>query len=297
MSVAGDTAYYGGSLVEQIATASAVLHLADGNVIMPLVINESRDKADTITVPVWGVSGSHAIDSSSVGSHSGGSDATELKYDSVKKTGTLAPYAFYLPVEDDSTYSNLEDVGAKVGISGAAIIGAKIDLMLATLFTSFSGNEAGTSTTALTVDMVFQSLNLLKADGAPEPYNAVLDVPQVWGAYGLSNDLVTSNQFGGSPELMAKHLEDGFIGTARNFVGRLAGVNFYSSKEVPEGTNASEGLVFSKAAMAFGWVPPLPRVEVRRPGRELQDSYIFSIFCDAWEVVDNYGCTLHTKTS
>lgn len=296
MSVYGDTAYYAGSLVEQIAVAAAILHLPESNVIMPLVTREFRDAADTITIPVWN-QGTNKISSSSMGSHTGGADAAEVAYNSDKATGTLAAYAFYLPVEDDSTYSNLEDVGAKVGLSGAAVVGAKIDNLLATLFSGFTGNEAGTSTTALTVDMVFQALNLLKTDIAPEPYNAVLYPGQIWGTYGLSNDLVTTNQFGGSPETQAKHLEDGFIGTARNFIGRLAGINFYSSAEVPTATNASEGLVFSKAAMAFGWVPPLPRVEIRRPGRELQDSYIFSIWADAWELVDNYGCTLHTKTS
>ncbi len=296
MSVAGDTAYYGGSLVEQIAVATAILHLPDTNVIKPLVLNESRDRADTITIPVWN-QGSNKLSSSSMAGHSGGADATERKYNSDKKTGTLAAYGFYLPVEDDSTYSNLEDVGAKVGLSGAAVVGAKIDNLIATLFTSFSGNEAGLSTVAMTVDMVFQALNLLKTDLAPEPYSGVLHPGQIWGTYGISNDLVTSNQFGGSPAIQAKHLEDGFIGTANNFVGMLAGIGIYTSSEVPTGSNASEGLVFSKAAMAFGWVPPLPRVEVRRPGRELQDSYIFSMWCDAWEVVDNYGCTIHTKTS
>lgn len=296
MAVAGDTTYFAGSLIEQIAMASAILHLPDGNILKPLVVNETRESADTITVPVWN-QGSFTLTSSSMGTHTEGSDASEVKYDSDKKTGTLDMYGFYLPVEDESTSSNLEDIATKVGASGAAVVGAKIDNLIATLFSSFSGNEAGTSSVALTVDMIFQALNLLKTDLAPEPYSAVLYPGQIWGDYGLLNNLVTTTQFGGSPTLQSELLKSGAIGTARNHVGGLAGIEFYNSAEVPTASNASEGLVFSKQAIAFGWVPPLPRVEVRRPGRELQDSYIFSMFATAWELVDNYGCTLHTKSS
>ena len=297
MATVGDSAYYAGSIVEQIATASAIVHLPEQNVLKPLVMNIGKDKADTITVPVWN-QGTNTVTSSSMGTHAEGTGAGAVKLNSDKKTGTMDMYSFYLPTEDEARDSSLEDIAARLGQEGSAVVGAKIDNLIATLFTSFTGNEAGTSTVTITVDMWFQALNLLKVDGAPMPYVCALYPSQIWGTYGISNDLVTSTQFGGSPTSQEEMLKSGWVGTGNAWAGHLAGVDAFSCLEVPTTGNASEGLMFSRGkAMCFGYVNPIVRVALEREGKLLRDDLVFSMFSSAWELVDNYGCTIHTKTS
>ena len=284
-----NAAYYGGSIIEQIAAAEAVIHLPEVNVVFPLVTSIGKDVADQITIPVWG-QGSHTLTSSDMGAHTEGSDAHIRGLTSEKKTGTLDVYSFYVPVHLEAEESNLENIAQRVGHIGAAAVGAKIDALIIALFASFSGNEAGTSSVTITVDMWFNAIKMLKEDGAPAPYNAVLNPAQYWGTYGLSNDLVTSTQFGGSPLKQDEMLSTGSIGS-------LAGVGLYTTNEVAQSGNASEGLMFSKEAMAFGYVNPLLRVEHEREAKKLRDDFVFALNAVAWELVDNYGCTLHTKVS
>ena len=289
MATLGDSSYYAGSIVEQIAAAEAIVHLPEANVVLPLVVSLGQDKADTITVPVWN-QGTNKITSGDMGAHTEGSDATAKALNSDKKTGTLDVYSFYLPVELEAEESSLENIAQRIGQIGGAAVGAKIDALITALFSGFTGNEAGTSTVALTVDMWFEALSKLKVDGAPAPYNAVLNPAQIWGTYGLSNDIATSNQFGGSPIKQDEMLSTGGLGT-------LAGVGIYSTNEVAQASDASEGLMFSKEAMAFGYVNPLIRVEHDREKKKLRDDFVFSMNAVAWELVDNYGCTLHSKVS
>lgn len=284
-----NAAYYAGSIVEQIAAAEAITCLNDVNVCLPLVTQVAKDAADTITIPVWN-SGTHTLTSSDMGAHTEGSDAQVRGLSSEKKTGTLDVYSMYVPVHLEAEESSLENIAERVGKIGANAVGAKIDALITALFSSFSGNEAGTSTVAITVDMWFNAISKLKVDGAPAPYNAVLNPAQIWGDYGLSNDLGTSNQFGGVVSLQDKMITTGQVGT-------LAGVGVYHTREVAESNSACEGLMFSKEAMAYGYVNPLIRVEYEREAKKLRDDLVFSINAVAWELEDNYGCTLHTKTS
>ena len=284
-----NAAYYAGSLIEQIAAAEAVIALPDSNVVLPLVTTIGKDFADQITIPVWN-QGTHTLASSDMGAHSEGSDAHVRGLTSEKKTGTLDMYSFYVPVHAEADDSSVEDIGTRIGQLGAATVGAKIDSLITTLFSGFTGNEAGTSSVAITVDNWFDAIAKLKADGAPAPYNAVLNPLQIWGSNGLSDDLGTSNQFGGVVSLQDQMITTGAVGS-------LAGVGVYHTREVAESSSAAEGLMFSKEAMAFGYVNPLIRVEMEREAKKLRNDFVFSLNAVAWELVDNYGCTLHTKTS
>ena len=64
---AGDSSNYAGSLQEVLA--DAMVHFSKANVCLPLVMVESRDKADTVTFPVYNL-GSNTVTSADVGTHS-----------------------------------------------------------------------------------------------------------------------------------------------------------------------------------------------------------------------------------
>ena len=287
---AGDTGNFAGALQEIIA--DAIVSFRKANVCMPLVTVESRPKADQITFPVWN-RGSNVLTSSDVGTHSE-SDATAIsatQLDSDKKTLTLDMYSVRVPVHDEAVYSNADDISGRVGALLGNALAAKVDLILATLFDGF-GTSVADTTNGISIDDIFSALGTLNNSSAPAPFSMVHHPQAIWGTYGLSNDLVTSNQFGGSPSLQDDMLRSGFV-------GQVAGIDVYSSPEVPEsGTTDAKGAIFSKEALGFGWAgSELFNVEVWRAGDRLKTDYIGSMFAAGGELVDAYGIEMYHKVA
>ena len=106
---AGDTGNFAGSLQEVLA--DSMIHFSKANVLLPLVMVEQRDKADTVTFPVYNL-GSNTVTSSDVASHtqSDSSDIGAKQLDSVKKTVTLSMSSIRVPVADEAVLSIANDV-------------------------------------------------------------------------------------------------------------------------------------------------------------------------------------------
>ena len=155
-----DTGDLAGSLVEVLS--DAMVHFSKANVTLPLVMQESRDKADTITFPVYNL-GSATVTSADVASHSEHDSneigATEL--DSVKKTITLDMFSIRVPIHDEAVLSNANDV---TGIAGELVgnaIAAKVDSLIVANFDNFSNTSNDTSN-GISVDDIFAGLFGLK---------------------------------------------------------------------------------------------------------------------------------------
>ncbi|MBT6053213.1 hypothetical protein HN682_01330 [Candidatus Peregrinibacteria bacterium] len=288
---AGDISYYAGSLVERIVIAEALVALSDANVMLPLVTSKGFDAANTISFPKWNL-GTNKITASDVSQSDPGTDAAAVLIDSEKKTLTPARYNFYIPLFDDSTDSSEEgDINVTLGRLGANAMGAKIDNLICAKFDSFSAsNDVGTSSVAISVDNFFEAIALLKTAGAMGTYRGVFDPRQIWGAYGLSNDLITSQQFGGTPDKSNEMLTTGFIGS-------IAGIPIYTSRETTTATTATKAGIFGDGALAFGYVNPLIRFEPEREAKKQRTDYVFSANMATDTYQSTYGCQVWTKTS
>lgn len=289
MSVAGDTAYLASSLIEQIA-ADAVIQMGEAGVTSRLVRKEYRPQADQITIQVWNA-GTHEITSSDVGSVTDGSQISASYLGSEKKTITLAPYAVRSDVYDDTIYSSAFNPAAPLGAILANSVAALWDNTLNALFDDFS-NAVGTSTVGLTVDNLFAAVSSIRSNKGYGPIAAVLDPRQIIGAYGLSNDIVTSTQFGGSPDLQSKGLEDAYF-------QKVAGIDVFSSPEFSVSDNAVKGGVFLRDALALGYAGPPSgiKIEQKREADYLRDMFVASTFFGAVECVDGWGVEIHTRVS
>ena len=283
---AGDTGNFAGSLQEVLA--DSMIHFSKANVLLPLVMVEQRDKADTVTFPVYNL-GSNTVTSSDVASHtqSDSSDIGAKQLDSVKKTVTLSMSSIRGPVADESVLSNANDV---TGIAGQLVgnaMAAFVDKSIAANFDNFSTAVDGSSA-GIKVDHIFTALGTLQANAAPAPYSLCHNPKAIYGSFGLSNDLVTSNQFGGSPSSQDDMLKTGFLGT-------LAGVDIYTTPEVAISSDVAKGAVFSKMAIGFAYAGELMRVEIERDAKKLKTDYIGSIFSGSVELADTYGIELTDK--
>ena len=289
MAVAGDTSYLASGLLEQII-AEAIIQLGDAGVTSKLVRQEYRPKGDQVSFQVYNA-GTHQITSGDVGSVTDGSEISAAYLGSEKKTITLALYGVRTDVYDDTNYSSAQDPAQYIGTILGNAVAAKWDSLLNALFAGFS-NSVGTSTAALTVDNMFAAYSKIKTNKGRGQMFAVLDPRQIWGDYGLSNDIVTSSQFGGSPELQSIGLRDAWF-------QKVAGIEVFSSPEITEASNAVKGGVFVREALALAYAGPNSgiKVETQREAQYLRDMFVASTFCGVAELVDGWGVAIHTKVS
>jgi hypothetical protein len=282
----GDSGDFAGGLLEVIES-EAVIKFSEANVTMPLVTLKGEPKADQITFIAYNA-GSDAITSADVAATAEGTVTPSTALDTEKKTATLDMYSVMAPMYDEAKLSNADDIAANTGALIGNSLSAKADALLNALFDGFS-NTAGASDAALSVDNLFSALSLLKQNSAIGQPSAVLDPRQIWGTYGVHNDLVTAAQFAGAG------VQD--EGARTGFVSQIAGINMHSSPEFTVASNAVKGGVFVPGALGMGYAGEMLRVEIYREGNYLRDNIIGSGFWGVTEIIDGWGVEMHTKVS
>jgi len=294
MSVAGDTAYLASGLVERIE-ANAILGFTDGMIIGNLVDTKRYPMgADTASWQVYN-RGTHKLTSADPGAVTDGTAISLSEFGSEKKTATLAPYGVASPVYMDAIKSSVEDPSSKVGQFLGNAMASYVDKTIGALFDDFnSGNDVGTSSVGITVDNLFDAIQKLESNYAPDPWYCVLDPRQINGTYGLSNDLVTSNQFGGSPSLQDDMLRNGFVQT-------IAGLPVYSSRELyTHGSTSAWGCAFSKSAIGAAFVPDAGRdiwIDFQKEVLYQKVNYTANMFFGVVEIDDYWGAGIDTKVA
>ncbi len=275
---AGDSGLFAGGLIEQIE-AEAIVKFSEANVTTPLVTLKGHDKADQVTFIAYN-SGTNTLTSADVAATSENTVTPSTSLNTDKKTATLDMYSVMIPIYDEAKLSNADDIASNVGGLVGNAMAAKADGLLNALFDGFS-NAVGAADAALTVDNLFGALSSLKQNAAIGQPNAVLDPRQIWGTYGVHNDLVTAAQFAGSGVQ-----EEG----ARNgFVSQIAGIGIHSSSEFTVASSAVKGGVFVPGALGMGYAGEMIKTEVYREGSYLRDNIIGSGFWGVTEIIDGWG--------
>lgn len=283
---AGDSGNFAGGLLEVIES-EALIKFSEANVTVPLVTLKGEPKADQITFIAYN-SGSNTLTSGDVAATAEGTVTPSTQLDTEKKTATLDMYSVMVPMYDEAQLSNADNIASNVGELIGNALASKADSLLNALFDGFS-NSVGASDAALSVDNLFDALSNLKQNSAMGQPHAVLDPRQIWGTYGVHNDLVTAAQFAGAG------VQD--EGARSGFVSRIAGIDIHSSPEFTVSSNAVKGGVFVSGALGMGYAGDMMRVEVYREGSFLRDNIIGSGFWGVTEIIDGYGVEVHTKVS
>lgn len=275
---AGDSGLFAGGLIEQIE-AEAIVKFSEAGVTMPLVTLKGHEKADQVTFIAYN-SGSNTLTSADVAATAENTVTPSTSLNTDKKTATLDMYSVMIPIYDEAKLSNADDIASNVGALVGNSMSAKADALLNALMDNFS-NAVGAADAALTVDNLFSALSFLKQNSAIGQPNAVLDPRQIWGTYGVHNDLVTAAQFAGSGVQ-----EEG----ARNgFVSQIAGIGIHSSPEFTVASSAVKGGVFVPGALGMGYAGEMIKTEVYREGSYLRDNIIGSGFWGVTEIIDGWG--------
>ena len=282
----GDSGNFAGGLLEVIES-EALIKFSEANVTLPLITVKGEPKADSITFIAYNA-GSNTLTSADVTATAEGTVTPSTALDTEKKTATLDMYSVMVPIYDEAMLSNADDVASNAGALVGNAMAAKLDALVNAEYSNFS-NSVGTSTAALTVDDLFSALKNLKSNSAMGAPQAVLAPAQIWGTYGVHNDLVTAAQFAGSG------VQD--EGARNGFVQSIAGISIHSSPEFSEASSATKGGVFTSGALGFGYAGELFKTESYREGTYLRNNIIGSGFWDVVEIIDAWGVEVHTKTS
>ena len=275
---AGDSGLFAGGLLEVIES-EAIIKFSEANVTMPLVTVKGHPKADQVTFIAYNT-GSNTLTSADVAATAENTVTPSTSLNTDKKTATLDMYSVMIPMYDEAMLSNADDIASNVGALVGNAMASKADALLNALMDGFS-NAVGAADAALTVDSLFAALSSLKQNSSIGQPQAVLDPRQIWGTYGVHNDLVTAAQFAGSG------VQD--EGARTGFVSQIAGINIHSSPEFTVASSAVKGGVFVQGALGMGYAGEMIRTEIYREGSYLRDNIIGSGFWGVTEIVDGWG--------
>ena len=204
-------------------------------------------------------------------------------------------------VTDLAAYGNSDALMVNAGQVLGNAVAAEMDANICALFDGFATSK-GTDDSLRFID-IMDALASLETNDAPRPYSAVLHPQQMYGSFGLSNDLAitqTASSTGAFAHGGASFVGDQFY--KAGFVSSLAGIDFYTSPQVIDGaTGRKKGAVYSKTAIGVGYIDfgGGNFIELKTERNELGAStnLVANGYWAVSELVDLHGVEIHTEIS
>ena len=279
-----------------LIVGDAVVAFNRTNVMLPLVTSKQSVKGSiTVQFPDY-----TKVASSSVAEATDGADVTTMtSVDTAARQAVVSEHVIRTDVSDLAKMGSAEDYTGNVGAVLGNAVAAKLDADLTALGTGFSQTQSAAGT-ALALSHTFGSMRLLRAAGAPFPYNLVLSPRQVWGPKGLLGLLHDESVTGTNAKpmsLLGNKGEDAMNG----WVGTIAGFNVYWSDQISEDVGSggdAAGFAFSKGAIGCAIGPEgLIRLETERNASFRTTEYVATGFWGETEIHDAYGVYILTDVS
>jgi hypothetical protein len=205
-------------------------------------------------------------------------------------------------VTDLAAHGNADALMVNAGQVLGNAVAAEFDANICARFDAFATSK-GTSTEGLRFLDIMDAVASLEANDAPRPYAAVLHPQQMYGSFGLSNELGQVAAVNGSNGAFAGGTSAAEAFLSAGFVTSMAGVNFYTSPQVIDGADATEkkGAVFAKTALGAGYIDfgGGNFIEMRTERNELGAStnLVANGYWNSAELVDLHGVEIHTEIS
>ena len=189
-------------------------------------------------------------------------------------------------VTDLAVNASASNVVADLGRLFGEAVARKIDQDLMNLFSSFTTNTVGSTSTAITPALVMQAVTKLRAQGiSPDGIACVLH-PEV--AYDFKSALTSTGNTA---------FTGGAFGDVANeamrmgYIGQLFGVPVYESANCPASGPAAgdyKGGVFHREALGFGLMRDI-QIETQRRARAIGTDVVCSAMYGAGVVYEKYG--------
>ena len=204
-------------------------------------------------------------------------------------------------VTDLASYGNSDALMVNAGQVLGNAVAAEFDANICALYDGFATSKG--SDDSLRFLDIMDALASLETNDAPRPYSAVLHPQQMYGSFGLSNELAltaTNSSVGAFAHGGASSVGDQFYNAG--FVSSIAGIDFYTSPQVIDGaTGRKKGAIYSKTAVGAGYIDfgAGNFIELRTERNELGAStnLVANGYWAVSELVDLHGVEIHTEIS
>ena len=204
-------------------------------------------------------------------------------------------------VTDLAAHGNADALMVNAGQVLGNAVAAEMDANICALFDGFATSK-GTDDGLRFLD-IMDAVASLETNDAPRPYSAVLHPQQMYGSFGLSNELATTAT--ASSVGAFAHGGASFVGEQfyrAGFVTSLAGIDFFTSPQVIDGaTGRKKGAIYSKTAIGVGFIDfgGVNFIELKTERNELGAStnLVANGYWAVSELVDLHGVEIHTEIS
>jgi len=160
----------------------------------------------------------------------------------------------------------------------------------------------GANTTGMSMAKLFTAVAKLEENSAPRPYACVLHPLNMWGDFGITNEMgavAAVNESNGA--LQGGNAVGSALSTA-GWVSNLGGVNMYTSPStsIADGAGTSQGGVFAKTAIACAYIDfgggNFVELESQRDADLAGTELVANGYFAFGETVDLHGVTLLNET-
>ena len=148
--------------------------------------------------------------------------------------------------------------------------------------------------------LIFDAVANLEKNDAPREYNAVLHPLQLWGSFGLTNELSNVAVLQSNAGL-SQSTGVGEAFRSAGFASTVGGVNIYTSPQVVSTSDQHKGGIFAKTALSCGYIDQgggsFIQIETDRNAPAASTEVVANGYWEIAETVDLHGVEVHTETS
>ena len=253
---------------------------------------------NTVQIPVYSKMGVASVQNSASGAEETTGSAASITTSAVSLE--VLRNNVYAQVTDLAADGNSDALMVNAGRVLGNAVAAEFDNHVCALFDAFATSK-GTSTEGLRWVDVMDAVASLEANDAPRPYSAVLHPQQMYGTFGLSNELGqvaavngSNGAFAGGSSASEQFLQAGFVTS-------LAGINFYTSPQVADGSDSTEkkGAIYANTALGCGYIDfgggNFIQIETQRQAAEAGTDIVANGYWEIAETVDLHGVEIFTE--
>lgn len=272
--MAGSTSATLNDLLPSIV-AEAMFVAQERSIMRGLVRNYTIPPAQgkTVTVPIYPIQTAAALTEGDEFSN------TAVSTDGV--TLTVAQVGLRTLVTDLAVNASASNVVADLGRLFGEAIATKIDKDLTALFSNFTTNTVGSTSTAATAALIFQAVAKLKSSGVPTDGIACVLHPAV--AYDLKANITNTFANPNAGDLQNEAMRMGFV-------GMLAGVPVYETANLANNGTTGDyvGGVFHRDALGLALMRDIS-IEVQRRASYIGNDVVASAMYGVGTIYEQYG--------
>tara|TARA_R110002020_G_scaffold294656_1_gene510417 strand:+ start:502 stop:1398 length:897 start_codon:yes stop_codon:yes gene_type:complete len=205
-------------------------------------------------------------------------------------------------ITDLAAYGNNDALIVNAGQAIGNAVALEFDAQCLTGKVDDFATTVGANTTGMSMSKLFTAVAKLEENSAPRPYSAVLHPLNMWGDFGITNEIGSVAALNESNGALSGGSAVGSQLAATGLVTNLGGVNMYTSPStsIADGAGTSQGGVFAKTAIACAYIDfgggNFVQIESQRDADLAGTELVANGYFAFGETVDLHGVTLLNET-